>query len=384
MKKALLITTHGGFVPQFELNNVKILQTKGFEVHYASDFGNTIYEYDPSCFDRENIICHQIDIDKNPFHFGANRKAYKKIKDLMKKEGFDLIHVHNPVGGVLGRMAAAKALPSAFVIYTSHGFHFYKGAPFYYNMIYKAVERKMAKKTDIIITINREDKESALRFALKEGGRVELIPGVGIDTKKFHPEKDEGKKVRSELGIPQDAFHIITAAELNKNKNQNVVIEALSISDKRDIYYTMCGKGPAEDKLKAMIKAKGLEERVHITGFRQDMEMVLQSADCFEFPSKREGLGLAAIEALLCGVPVIAADNRGSREYMADGENGIICYNNTANEHKKAIEKLYDDRKLLADMSRNAGESAVRFSADNTAKKMEEIYSFAEERLKER
>ena len=120
--------------------------------------------------------------------------------------------------------------------------------------------------------------------------------------------------MRKSLGIPRDAFHIVTAAELNPNKNQKVVIEAIARLGKKDIYYSICGKGNNEKELRRLVSERHLEQQVRFWGYRTDMEEVLRSADCFAFPSRREGLGVAAIEALLCGVPLIAADNRGTRE----------------------------------------------------------------------
>ena len=213
-----------------------------------------------------------------------------------------------------------------------------------------------------------------------------LFRSVGVDKEKFAPRPELRETKRAELGIPADAFHIVTAAELNENKNQKLVIEAVAAlknkskidADKAyNIYYTICGKGPNEDKLRELIKAYGLENNVSLLGYRTDMDEILQTADVFAFPSIREGLGVAAIEALMCNVPLIAADNRGTREYVSDGNNGIVCRYDAVDEFEEAIELLYRNtayRKRMADRCR---ESVKKFTIEEVEKTMTKVYTRA-------
>lgn len=169
----------------------------------------------------------------------------------------------------------------------------------------------------------------------------------------------------------------MTAAELNENKNQKVVIEALARLNDDNIYYSICGKGPNEDNLRALIKSKGLEERVRLLGYRTDMDEILQTADVFAFPSIREGLGVAAVEALMCNIPVIAADNRGTREYVSDGSNGIVCSYDDAEEFKDAIELLYKDSAYRERMADRCRASVSQFTVEEVEKTMIQVYSKA-------
>ena len=184
---------------------------------------------------------------------------------------------------------------------------------------------------------------------------------------KFRPMPEMASMKRIELGIPNNAFHIVTAAELNKNK--------------KDIYYTICGNGPDEDELRKLIHEKKLEKQVQLIGFRTDMNEILQTADVFAFPSIREGLGIAAIEALACGVPLIVADNRGTREYLQNDKNGLICEAFDQDAFVTAIDKVYSNveyRKKLADYCR---ESVIQFSTEETVRTMERIYSTMDKRI---
>lgn len=400
MKRVLFVTTISGFLPQFEKNDVKLLKQMGCQIHYASNFTNPIYAFDKTELEKNGVALHQIDIEKSPAKINKNIKAIKQLIKIIDENDIDIIHCHNPMGGVAARIAARAGKRKPKVIYTAHGFHFYKGAPIMNWLLFYTAERFLARYTDIIVTINREDYIRAKKFRLKKNGEVYLIHSVGVDKEKFAPRPELRETKRAELGIPADAFHIVTAAELNENKNQKVVIEAVAAivnkyetsagNDNKhntnyagksnrtyNIYYTICGKGPNEDKLRELIKAYGLENNVSLLGYRTDMDEILQTADVFAFPSIREGLGVAAIEALMCNVPLIAADNRGTREYASDGNNGIVCRYDAVDEFEEAIELLYGNtayRKRMADRSR---ESVKKFTIEEVEKTMTKVYTRA-------
>lgn len=375
MKKALIVSSTGGFLSQFLENDVQVLQENGYEIHYASDFDNPVYEFNPEELRNAGIIMHQIIMHKKPWHLVKNAKGLIQLSELIRRENITLIHCHNPVGGMLGRLAGYVSKRKPYVIYTSHGFHFFKGAPKLYWLIFYPIERFLARFTDMIITINKEDYKKACSFRLRKGGHVELLHGVGLDTNRFHPMPKLRNEVREELGIPDSAFHIVTAAELNNNKNHIVVLEAIRSLDDEDIYYSICGRGAKTLELQTFIEESGLSDNIKLLGYRNDMERILQSADIFAFPSKREGFGMAAVEALGCGVPVIAADNRGTREYMRSGANGIVCKANEVSAFEKAIKTLKDNPDIREAYGRKALELVGVFSKETAKETMKTIYA---------
>ena len=375
MKKILYVTTISGFLPQFELNDVKIIQEMGYEVHYASNFDNPIYKFDKRELTEKGIVLHHIDVMKSPLSINKNIKAVKQLRNIIDTERINLIHCHNPMGAMTARYAAHTSTQKPLVIYTAHGFHFYIGAPKLNWILYYPAEKTAARWTDVIVTINKEDFERAQKkFRLKRGGFVEQIHGVGIDNHKFSPKPEIAKLKRKELNIPADAFHIVTAAELNDNKNQRVIIEALSMIKRDDVYYSICGKGPDKEKLEDLIEKYKLSDRVRLLGYRTDMDEVLQTADAFAFPSKREGLGIAAVEALSCGVPLIASDNRGTREYAVHNMNAVVCKSDSVTDFVKAIDKVSTNTKFLQMLRSNSRRSAMRFSMEETEKIMRSVY----------
>jgi len=377
MKKVLFITTISGFLPQFEKNDVKLLEQMGCEIHYASNFKNPIYNFDEKELAKKGIISHHIDIEKSPVKLLANFKAIRQIREIIESNAIDMVHCHNPMGGVAGRIAAACSKQKPYVIYTAHGFHFYKGAPILNWLLYYPAERLLSRFTDQIITINGEDYRSASTFPLRRGGCVTQIHSVGVDRERFKCKKEREESKRRELEIPQEAFHIVTAAELNQNKNQQVVIRAIARLKDQNVYYSICGRGPWEKELKELITQLHLSDRVKLLGYCTDMEEILQTADCFAFPSRREGLGIASVEALLCEVPLIVADNRGSREYAVDGYNSIVCDADSVEDFENAIKLLSKNMQLRREMASHCRESAKRFTIEEVEMTMKEVYKKA-------
>lgn len=366
MKKALIVATAGGFAIRFEKNNIELLKGMGYEVHYAADFNNRVYEFQDDFWGKNNIKIHNVDFVKKPFDIWGNFKAYGQLKRIIEKEKFQLVHCHTPIAAALTRMVTSRK-PDIKVIYTAHGFHFYKGAPFSSN-IYKAAEKILSRYTDVLVTINSEDFEQAKKFVYKPGGYASYIPGVGIDLNKFVRHAGAIRENNNE-------FRIVSVGELNDNKNHINVIRAIAILNNKKVKYDIYGKGPLEEKLQQTIQLYKLESQVKLRGYCDDTCSMLNEADCFVFPSIREGLGMAAIEALACGLPVIALEQRGSREFLQNGKNGYFC-ENSPREFAKAINKvMLLSQNEYEKMSEFAMNSVKKFNEKKTVEIMKKIYS---------
>lgn len=377
--KVLVLTTISGFLAKFEMNDVKIMQENGCTIHYATNFKNPIYEDRKEELKEQGIKLHHIGIQKSPFRLLKNTRALFQIVDIIKREKIEMIHCHNPMGGVLGRIAAVLSGRKVYTIYTAHGFHFYDGAPLKNWLLFYPIERFLARFTDKLITINHEDYLRARKFKMKKNGEAVYIPGVGIDVQKFARKPGCYETERAKWKIPENAFHVVSVGELNDNKNHEIIIDVLSDPSMKDVYYTICGKGIKHNELLMKIEKSGLNERVRLLGYRTDIDMVLQSADCFAFPSKREGLGIASLEALACGVPIVATDNRGTREYVIHNRNGYMCDLDAKEQFKDAILRLKDDDKKRREMQEACVKTANKFSIESTDKIMRGVYKEAVE-----
>lgn len=383
MKQVLIITNQSGFLWKFELENVRILQSMGYRVHYASNRSEEGYSYDPEELTKMGVVYHDIEIARSPYMLKMNHKAFRQLKDIIEREKIDFIHCHTPVGGVLGRLVAVNSKRKPKVIYTAHGFHFYKGAPLVNNLIYKSVEKMLAPLTDVLVLINKEDYDSAQKFKLRKNGKVYQIPGVGIDLHTFMPVGKQHKVEQKQLlGIDQDAFFILSVGELNKNKNHITIIRAIKKmkddnSIDRKIVYGICGDGFFMEDTRRLVADMGLSEEVIFFGYQMDIKKYYAAADVTIFPSIREGFGMVAVESLAMGVPVIAADNRGTREYMIDGKNGIVCEAMSLDAYIRGIETfLYMDEQQYEEMSKFSVDSIQKFSNQYSNSIMREIYEY--------
>lgn len=387
----LILTATGDFLMKFEKQNVQLLQDKGFVVHYASNMHEPMYIDDYENLKRLSVIPHHIDIARSPFMFYDNQKALRQILKILKDYDISFIHCHTPVGGLLGRLASKlfteRDIP---VIYTAHGFHFYKGAPFTNRFFYYNAEKELAKFTDVLITINEEDFKNAKKLKLKEHGKVFKIPGIGLNRGYFSPLDEKTRlKTRMNLNIDKDDFLIVSAGEINENKNHIVVLEALchirsfcSQSEFKNIKYLICGDGFLRDKIENAIKNMFLSKNVTVTGYRQDIRDIIGCADVTVFPSKREGLGMAGLESLSMGIPVIASDNRGTREYMLHSKNGYVYRFDDFIGFAEGIMKIKhmgESQKLQ--MKSNCIASTAAFDAGHTAKIMEKVYGYIIDRI---
>ena len=379
----LILACVSGFLEKFEKENVKILNELGFCVHYAANMQEQHYIFDPNEFQEMGITAHHIDIERSPYMFRNNIRALRQVINIVEENNIQAIHCHSPVGGVLGRLTGRyfkNRKREIRIVYTAHGFHFYRGAPLINNTVYFFVEKWLARYTDILITINREDFENARKFRMKDGNRVYRIPGVGLDRQRFAPMSPEQReKKRKELGV-DGFFFLVSCGELNENKNQRIVLEALAKmrdegKDISRIRYGICGEGFFHSRMDEWIRELRLEENVIMYGYCLDVRPILGCADASVFPSRREGLGMAGLESLSMGVALIAADNRGTREYMIHKKNGYVCESDRVETVIKGIEFMMKlDPRRRKEMARSCRESVERFDKKYTNKIMKQIY----------
>ena len=289
----------------------------------------------PSFFKDIGCKIFQISTSRSPLNIG-NFRAVKQIRTIAKD--YDIIHCHTPIAGLITRLGCKKLRRQQRlkIIYTAHGFHFYKGAPKKSWLLYFPIEKICSKWTDVLITINNEDYEFAKKTM--KAKRIEYIHGVGIDFAKISSRIVDKKSIREMLDIPLDANLIISVGELNKNKNHQIVIKALSIVNNSNIHYIIAGVGNEREKLKKL--AQKMKVNLHLLGHRDDIIDLYKSSDICAFPSIREGLGLAALEGMACGLPLVCSNNRGTREYAFDG--AIKCRYNSAEDFAIGISKLLD------------------------------------------
>lgn len=335
MKKVLFLATYGDFLATFEYSNITLWQSLGVEVHCASNFDNKKYNLKTDRLRALGVYLHELDFDRKPIS-SNNLKTYNKLKKIIRDEKIDIIDCHNAVVGAYARMAA-KQCKVKKVIYTPHGFFFYHGCP-NKNKIFKVAETELSRITDLLVNINKEDYIAAKKMPLR--GKTIYVPGIGIDTKYIEKIKDQRAKYCKELNIPVNSKIYISVGELIPRKNHITAIKAFAQADISNSYYLIAGIGQLKDELQAEIDKLGMSTRIKLLGYRLDVKELVKSCDVFLFPSFQEGLPVALMEAMACGLPCIASSIRGNVDLIDDNKGGFLFRPDQITELRRDIEKI--------------------------------------------
>lgn len=380
MAKALILASVASMIDQFNMHNIALLQELGYEVQVACNFedGSTCDAARIRLLRQRlaelGVAAHQIDFSRSLTGILAHLRAYRQVKRLVREEHYDLIHCHSPIGGMICRWAArGERRRGTGMLYTAHGFHFYRGASLNSWLLFYPIEKQCARFTDTLITINAEDYALAQKKMCAK--RVEYVPGVGIHVERFGMASVDRAAKRREIGVPEDAFVMISVGELNRNKNQQIGIRALAALDRQDVYYWIVGHGRTQARLERLARRLSVADRVRFLGYRDDVPELYRAADVCLFPSVREGLGLAAVEGLAAGLPLVCSANRGTAEYARNGENAFVCAHDSVEAFRDAMEHLYSDVELRKRLGENGQKTAERFDYSHVTARMREIYS---------
>ena len=365
MKRVLFVASVALHINSFHIPYLKLFKEKGYVVDVA-----TQKEAEVQCCDNH----FKVAFERNPLK-SSNIKAYKQLKMLIDENEYDIIHCHTPVASILTRIAARKARKKGTkIIYTAHGFHFFKGAPKLNWLIYYPIEKLCAHWTDVLITINKEDY--ALAQKKMKAKHVEYVPGVGINLDKFTASKlsdIERNEARKVLGISENDKMLLSVGELNDNKNHAIILKALQkLPD--NIKYCIAGEGTNREKLLSLAKELRVEDRFRLLGRRNDIVELLGCADIFCFPSLREGLPVSLMEAIACGLPVVCSDIRGNVDLISNEEGGFLCKPNDTDAFAENIKVLLTDIDLCDKMRKANMEILKTFSFENVKREISQIY----------
>lgn len=365
-KKVLFVATVTGHINSFHIPYLKWFKEQGYEVHVASR-GNQEIQYCDKHF--------EISFERFPLKIN-NIKAYNELKRIIKNNNYNIIHCHTPVGGVLTRLAARNVRKNGTkVIYTAHGFHFYKGAPISNWVLYYPLEKLMSYYTDCLITINNEDYQIARRkFKAK---KIALVHGVGMNTEKFNKEITEEDKTnkRKELGIKDNDIVFTYVAELNKNKNQVLLLDVIQKikKEKKNVKLLLVGYCNNNQFYDQEIEKRNLRNEVRLLGERIDIPEILSITNIYLASSIREGLPVNIMEAMYMRLPIIVTNNRGHGELVKNNVNGYIVKND-ANEFEKAIKEILKDKDKMNQFKNNSYKMSKKYQIENVIQQMINLY----------
>lgn len=321
-KPRLLVVSHVDIVVRFLLPHMDAARAAGFEVEVAcriTRHGDEVRAHADHVW--------EMPFSRSPLHPG-NAVALAKLTRLIRERRYTLIHAHTPSGGVVGRLAATLARSGKYRplrLYTAHGFHFHAHGGKLSNTIFRTIEAVAGHAwSDGVMVINGEDYDAGARGVVPRD-RLFWTRGVGLTTDKFDAGRvspDARNALRRELFGDQAETGLLLAlvAEMIPRKRHRDALAAFARIRARfpDAVFAIAGDGPLMEDLKREAETLGITNAIRFLGFRRDIEVLYSATDLLLFPSAQEGLPCAVQEALGMGVPVIAADVRGSRDLVDD------------------------------------------------------------------
>ena len=366
MKKVLFVATVDSHIVNFHIPYLKWFKEEGYEVHVATSENSVIPYTDNK---------HIVSFCRKPFKIN-NIKAYFSLKKLIENNEYELIHCHTPVGGVITRLAGRKVRKKKTkIIYTAHGFHFYKGAGIKSWLLFYFIEKWMSKYTDCLITLNKEDYNIAKnKFKAKE---TILINGVGVNTEEFTQQtKIEKEELRNKYNYKKDDFILLYAADITYRKHHDLLIESINLIKEKipEIKLLLAGDGDYINKYKEISKKYKLEKEVNFLGHRNDISNLMKLSDIGVSSSRQEGLPVNVMEAMAVGLPLIVTNCRGNRDLIKNDINGYVVGINDPIEFSEAILKLYQSKEKREEFSKENIQAIKKYSLDIIMKDMIKVY----------
>lgn len=322
---------------------------------------------------------HRVAWSRNPLDPRNFLQAPRTIREVVAKENYDLIHVHAPISAFIARYALRNVKNHPPLIYTAHGFHFYKGGSPVENKIFLTLEQTAGPWTDHLVVMNREDEQAVRTHKIVPEHKLTYMPGIGVDIKKYSPERaseEDVKKARAELGLKENERFFLMIAEFNPRKRYRDALNAFALLDRPDIFLVTAGVGPLEEKMKALARQLGIAERVKFLGYRRDIPVLLKAASGLLLPSEREGLPRAILESLCMGTPVISTQIRGVEDLLADGC-GLMTPVGDAPALAKAVAQLLDNPEEAKAMAKRGQEHVKTFDLANVIRLHDALYARA-------
>ena len=336
--KLLISTTVAATLKAFLLPYARYFRSLGWTVDaMARDVAS-----DETCLDAFDH-CWDIPWSRSPLDPRNLLHAPSLIQNIVKREGYDIVHVHTPVAAFVTRFALRNRSVDTFpkIVYTAHGFHFYKGGQALRNCIFLNLEKLAGKWTDKLIVINQEDYDAAaLHHIVPQEDRV-YMPGIGLDLEEYRraPASETVAKIRSELGLQADDTLFTMIAEFNAGKRHRDALQAFALIQNKHLHLALAGTGPLFQEMQELAASLKIEDRVHFLGFRRDIPELILASKATILPSEREGLSRSGMESICLGVPVIGADARGVRDLITD-KNGILFPVGDVKALSEAIAKM--------------------------------------------
>ena len=312
--------------------------------------------------------------DPHPVH---DPVALARLYGLMRRGRYQIVHTHTTKAGLLGRLAARWARVPV-VVHTPHGhaFHDYLSQAGSRALVW--TERAAARWTDRIVCLTEAERDDHLRYHIAPAGKFTVIHS-GVDLERFGAARPDPQAARGALGLSETGPLVGCVARLVPVKGVDCLLEAWSAvrSAVPDATVVFVGDGPLRPTLEAAAKAEGLGRSAAFLGVRDDVADLLPLFDVVVLPSRNEGMGRAAVEALAAGRPVIGSRISGIQNVIQDGETGVLVPPGDPGALARAIVRCLRERAVRDGMAARARDAARAYGVDAMLSQLDELYRHA-------
>lgn len=291
-----------------------------------------------------------------------NFKAAIFLSDEMRRERYDLVITHTSLAAFFTRLALWGVEERPKVVNMVHGYLFDNGTPWLKRNLFLGAERWMAADTDLVLTMNRWDHQTAKKYQL--GQKIVNIPGVGVDFSRFDRALAVSReKMRKNWGVPKNAFVLIYAAEFSARKSQSVVIRAMKRLPE-NVWLILAGEGALLEECRELVRRFELEDRVLFPGQVRDIPTWYAMADAAVSASRSEGLPFNIMEAMYAGLPVVVSGVKGHTDLIEDGITGLLYPYGDERACAEQLLRLIKSEDLRRNLAQSAKENVERYGID--------------------
>jgi len=373
MPKLLIITTVPITIRSFLLPFIKHFKNLGWQVEGMAQG----IDADAPCVASCDRI-YDIQWSRNVFDPRNLLAGVSRVKKVVAEGNYDLVHVHTPIAAFVTRYAL-KDLEQPQVIYTAHGFHFYRGGNGIKNAIFLGLEKLAGRWTDYLVTINREDETAAKKYNFLPEARIYYSRGIGVDTNYYTAGKvalADVQQIRQELKLSPSDTLLLSIAEFTPRKRHRDLLNALAKVANSQVHLALAGEGPIKIEIEQLAADLGIINQVHFLGYRTDIPTLIQAADAVLLVSQQEGLPRSIMEAMCLATPVIASNIRGSQDLLED-DCGLLVDLGDIDALAQAIVQVVKDPESLAVMAEKAQVKIADYDLEKIIQQYTEIYQLA-------
>jgi glycosyltransferase involved in cell wall biosynthesis len=370
-RKLLIVTTISRTIRDFTIPYIRYFKQLGWQVDgMAYDI-----THDSECIAELDSVW-EIQWSRNALDPRNFWRGVARVKEVVAQENYDLVHVHTPIAAFVTRYAL-KDFPKTKVIYTAHGFHFYRGGNPLKNFIFLGLEKLAGKWTDYLVTINKEDETAAKKYRFLPEERIIYTPGIGLDLEQYDPRQvseADIQAVQEELNLTTNDILFLSIAEFTPRKRQQDQLIALKKLNRPEVHIAFAGYGITQTKIEELSAKLGLQQQVHFLGHRRDIPSLICTSQGVLLTSQQEGLPRCIMEAFCAAKPVIGTKIRGIQDLLID-DCGILIDVGDTDALAVAMRTIIDHPQQAAQIGQNGRKKVDSYDVQKIIKIYVDIYN---------